>query len=57
MLTEGGNSVLGCYPDYHALEASLRAEGQLPQVVLVDADDSAAGPFAVAELGDGRTRS
>jgi DNA-binding NarL/FixJ family response regulator len=50
MLTKGGNSVLGCYPDYRALETALRAEGQLPQAALVDADDPAAGPFAVAEL-------
>jgi DNA-binding NarL/FixJ family response regulator len=50
MLTEGGSSVLGCYPDYRALEAALRAERQLPQAALVDADDPVAGPFAVAEL-------
>ena len=50
MLTKGGNSVLGCYPDYRTLDAALRTGEQSPQAALVDAEDPAAGPPAVAEL-------
>jgi len=51
MLTKAGSSVLGCYPDYRALDAALRAGGERsPQAALVDADDPAAGLSAVAEL-------
>lgn len=50
MLTEGGSSVLGCYPDYHAFDAALSAGKQSPQAALVDAEDPAAGLRAVVEL-------
>jgi DNA-binding NarL/FixJ family response regulator len=50
MLTEGGSSVLGCYPDYRTLAAALITGEQRPEAVLVDVEDPATGPSTVAEL-------
>ncbi len=50
MLTESGSRVLGAYPDFRALEAALLRGEQRPEVVVVDAEDPAAGPTAVGEL-------
>jgi DNA-binding NarL/FixJ family response regulator len=50
MLTDSGSRVLGCYPDSSALETALSDGAQMPHVAVVDAEDPAAGPPAVAAL-------
>jgi DNA-binding NarL/FixJ family response regulator len=50
MLTESGSRVLGVYPDFSTLDAALRGGAQVPHVAIVDAEDPAAGPPAVAAL-------
>jgi DNA-binding NarL/FixJ family response regulator len=50
MLTTSGSRVLGCYRDVNALERALRGVAQTLHVAVVDAEDPAAGPAAVAAL-------
>src|SRR5271166_7194152 len=50
MLTESGSRVLGFYRDFSSLEAALRGGAPAPHVAVVDAEDPAAGPPAVAAL-------
>ena len=50
MLTESGSRVLGFYRDFSTLEAALRGGAPAPHVAVVDAEDPAAGPPAVAAL-------
>jgi DNA-binding NarL/FixJ family response regulator len=50
MLTESGSRVLGVYQDFSTLEAALHGGAQAPHVAVVDAEDPAAGPPAVAAL-------
>jgi DNA-binding NarL/FixJ family response regulator len=50
VLTNSGSDVLGSYPDFYALEAALRGGEQRLHVAVVDAEDPAAGPPAVAAL-------
>lgn len=50
MLTESGSRVLGFYRDFSAFEAMLRGGAPAPDVAVVDAEDPAAGPPAVAAL-------
>jgi DNA-binding NarL/FixJ family response regulator len=50
MLTESGSRVLGFYRDFSTLEAALRGGAPAPDVAVVDAEDPAAGPPAVAAL-------
>jgi DNA-binding NarL/FixJ family response regulator len=50
MLTQSGSRVLGFYRDFSTLEAALRGGAPAPHVAVVDAEDPAAGPPAVAAL-------
>lgn len=50
MLTGSGIRVLGAFPDFTSLESVLERGGQRLQAAVVDAEDPAAGPGAVAEL-------
>jgi DNA-binding NarL/FixJ family response regulator len=50
MLTKSGNHVLGSYRDFSDLEEALRGGEQSLRAALVDAEDPAAGPPAVAAL-------
>jgi DNA-binding NarL/FixJ family response regulator len=50
MLTTNGRRVLGCYADIGALERDLRDESHRLRLAVVDAEDPAAGPAAVAAL-------
>jgi DNA-binding NarL/FixJ family response regulator len=50
MLTSSGSRVLGCYGDVGALERALRGVAQTLHLAVVDAEDPAAGPAAVAAL-------
>jgi DNA-binding NarL/FixJ family response regulator len=49
-LTKGGGRVVGAYPNLCVLKAALEDGEQRPHVALVDGDDPAIGPRAVAEL-------
>ncbi len=50
MLTTSGSRVLGCYGNVGALERALRGDVQTLHLAVVDAEDPAAGPTAVADL-------
>lgn len=50
MFTKSGSRVLGSYRDFSALETALRGRAQALHVAVVDAEDPAAGPPAVAAL-------
>ena len=50
VLTDSGSHVLGSYPDFGALETVLGGDEQRLHVAVVDAEDPAAGPPAVAAL-------
>jgi two-component system nitrate/nitrite response regulator NarP len=50
MLTTSGSRVLGCYGSVSALESALCGDARTPHVAVVDAEDPAAGPAAVAAL-------
>jgi DNA-binding NarL/FixJ family response regulator len=50
MLTTSGSRVLGCYGNVGALERALRGDARTLHVAVVDAEDPAAGPDAVAAL-------
>ena len=50
MLTTSGSRVLGCYGDVGALERALRGDVHTLHLAVVDAEDPAAGPVAVAAL-------
>jgi DNA-binding NarL/FixJ family response regulator len=50
MLTTSGSRVLGCYASVGALERALRGTTQTLDLAVVDAEDPAAGPPAVAAL-------
>jgi two-component system, NarL family, nitrate/nitrite response regulator NarL len=50
MLTNSGSRVLGSYRDFSTLETALRGHAQALHVAVVDAEDPAAGPPAVAAL-------
>jgi DNA-binding NarL/FixJ family response regulator len=50
MLTGSGSHVLGAFPDFASLESALGHGGQGLEAAIVDAEDPAAGPSAVAEL-------
>jgi DNA-binding NarL/FixJ family response regulator len=50
MLTKSGSRVLGSYRDFSTLETALRGRAQALHVAVVDAEDPAAGPPAVAAL-------
>jgi DNA-binding NarL/FixJ family response regulator len=50
MFTKSGSRVLGSYRDFGTLERALRGRAQALHVAVVDAEDPAAGPPAVAAL-------
>jgi DNA-binding NarL/FixJ family response regulator len=50
MLTKSGNRVVGAYPSFRALCIASRARELKLHAAIVDADDPAAGPAAVAEI-------
>lgn len=50
LLTESGSRVLGSYRDVTTLQEALRGGAPAPRVAIVDAEDPAAGPPAVAAL-------
>ncbi len=50
MLTNSGSDVLGSYPDFDALQDGLRGGERRLHAAVVDAEDPAAGPPAVAAL-------
>ena len=51
MLTKNGNRVMGAYPSFRQLRvASQCARAEVLQAAIVDADDPAASPAAVAEI-------
>jgi len=50
MLTKNGNRVVGAYPSFRALRVASRARELRLHAAIVDADDPAASPAAVAEI-------
>ena len=50
MLTESGSRILGIYATPRELREDLDAGGSEPQVLLIDADDSACGIVVLAEV-------
>ncbi len=50
MLTKSGNRVVGAFASFTDLDHALAGRGLSPQVVIVDADDPAAGPAAVRKV-------
>jgi len=50
MLTKSGNRVVGAFPSFRELDSVLAARRLNLHAVLVDAEDPAAGPPAVAKL-------
>jgi two-component system nitrate/nitrite response regulator NarL len=50
MLTKSGNRVVGAFPSFCELDCALVAGRLNLQAVIVDADDPAAGPAAVAKI-------
>lgn len=50
LLTKSGNRVVGAFPSFRELENALHAGPVNLQAAIVDADDPAAGPAAVARI-------